>query len=270
MVPGTTNPTAAGGMEPRLKRAVLLSAGQGRRLLPLTADRPKCALEFRGRTFVEWQIDALFDAGIEDVTVVLGYGVDLVERLLGERYAGAAVRTLYNPFYRLADNLATCWSARAAMDDDFLLINGDTLFEVDIVRHLVAGATAPITVTIDHKDAYDADDMKVIRDGAGRPRRIGKQLPAEEVSAEAIGLTAFTGTGPVLFKEAVARALRRDDGLSLWYPSVLDELARTGEVAAWSVGSRRWSEMDDHDDLAAVEAVAAALEGAQAADNVCG
>jgi len=260
----TMHPAAVDGRTPRLKRAVLLSAGQGKRLLPLTAERPKCALNFRGRSVVEWQIDTLFEAGIEDVTVVLGYGIDLVERLLWNRYGGAGVRTVYNPFYRLADNLATCWTAREAMEGDFLLINGDTLFEVDIVRDLAAAVSDPITLTVDHKDTYDDDDMKVIQDAGGRPRRVGKRLPPGDVSAESIGVTAFIGAGPALFNDAVARAMRRDNGLSLWYLSVIDELARAGHVAAWSVGSRRWTEMDDHDDLEAVEAIVAALDSADA------
>lgn len=264
MASGQRHSAAIEGGPSRLRRAVLLSAGQGKRLLPLTADRPKCSLDFRGRSIVEWQIDALFEAGIEDVTVVLGYGADRVERLLGERYGGAGVRTLYNPFYQLADNLATCWIAREAMSEDFLLINGDTLFETDIVRDLAAAAEDPITLTIDHKDAYDADDMKVAQDAAGRPRRIGKRLALGEVSAESIGMTAFTGSGPDLFNEAVAHAMRRDDASSLWYLSVIDELARDGHVGAWSVGSRVWSEMDDHDDLEAVDAVVAALGGTRA------
>ena len=238
---------------------MLLSAGQGRRLLPLTAERPKCAIEFFGRTVVEWQIDALFDAGFEAVTVVLGYGADRVEGLLERRYGGRGVRTIYNPFYRLTDNLATCWIAREAMGDDFLLVNGDTLFEPRLAQALVDAVEAPITLTVDHKGAYDSDDMKVVTDEQGRPQRIGKQLPVAEVSAESIGMIAFSGVGPELFRQAVERFMRSDDALSLWYLSVVDELAGLSHVGAWSVGDRLWSEMDDHDDLADVEKVIAAI-----------
>jgi choline kinase len=242
-----------------ITRAVLLSAGQGKRLLPLTQDRPKCAIEFFGRSVVEWQIDALFDAGFEEVSVVLGYGADGVEAMLAQRYDGSRVRTIYNPFFRLTDNLATCWVAREVMDDDFLLINGDTLFEPDVVRALMAAIDQPITLTVDHKDAYDGDDMKVVQDELGQPRRIGKQLPLAEVSAESIGMIAFTGSGPALFRQAIERYMRSDNALSLWYLSVVDELAGSGHVGACSVGDRLWSEMDDHNDLADVQKVIAAI-----------
>lgn len=262
MVSRTTQPGKPRSSSTRLKQAVLLSAGQGKRLLPLTADRPKCSLDFRGRSVVEWQIDALFDAGIEEVTVVLGYGADYVERLLWQRYGASGVRTLYNPFYRLTDNLATCWVAREAMAEDFLLINGDTLFEANVAGDLIRAVENPITLTVDHKERYDADDMKVIQDAAGRPQRIGKQLPSADVSAESIGMIAFSGDGPRLFNEAVERVMRQEDALSLWYLTVVDELAQAGHVGAWSVGHRRWSEMDDHNDLDAVDGVVAAIEEA--------
>ena len=66
-------------------KAVILSAGQGKRLLPLTADSPKCILPIMGQTLIEWQIDELAKCGIDQVTVVLGYRADKVERILRSR-----------------------------------------------------------------------------------------------------------------------------------------------------------------------------------------
>jgi choline kinase len=63
-------------------KALILSAGQGRRLLPYTAESPKCTIPVLGRSMIEWQIDALLSLGIERITVVVGYGADCVERLL--------------------------------------------------------------------------------------------------------------------------------------------------------------------------------------------
>ena len=57
-------------------KAVILSAGQGTRLLPLTADCPKCSLPVRGRSLIEWQLDELAKCGIYQVSVVLGFRAD--------------------------------------------------------------------------------------------------------------------------------------------------------------------------------------------------
>lgn len=237
--------------------ALLLSAGQGRRLLPLTEDRPKCALRFHGRTVLEWQIDTLLAAGLDRVTVVLGYGAAGVESLLAERYTHAPVHALFNPFYRVSDNLASCWVARHAMADDFLLINGDTVFEVGIIRGLLAKAHGPITLTVDHKTLYDDDDMKVVLAENGQLQRVGKQLAAERVNGESIGISCFRGRGPALFRDAVDVAMREPEALKRWYLSVIDQLAGQSLVHWHSIAGQHWAELDFHEDLEDVATVLA-------------
>ena len=83
-------------------KAIILSAGQGRRLLPLTAEVPKCALQIGGRSLVEWQITQLIKCGIDQVTVVVGFEADKVEHLLRSHYRPDQVQTLYNPFFSAA------------------------------------------------------------------------------------------------------------------------------------------------------------------------
>jgi len=92
--------------------AVILSAGQGRRLLPLTADNPKCLVNIEGQSIIEWQIDELAKSGIDRIWVVAGYHADRVEQLLLRRYGPDRVEMLYNPTYSWADNLLSCWVAR--------------------------------------------------------------------------------------------------------------------------------------------------------------
>ena len=110
-------------------KAVILSAGQGKRLLPLTADNPKCLLNIEGQSIIEWQFGELAKCGIDRVSVVAGYHADRVEQLLARRYDPHRVSVLYNPTYSWADNLFSCWVARHEMGEEFVLLNGDTLFE---------------------------------------------------------------------------------------------------------------------------------------------
>ena len=80
-------------------KAVILSAGQGKRLLPMTSDCPKCILPVRGRTMIEWQVDELAKCGIDRVTAILGYRADKVEKILRRRYGSNRVKTIYNAAY---------------------------------------------------------------------------------------------------------------------------------------------------------------------------
>jgi choline kinase len=232
-----------------MKKAIILSAGQGSRLLPLTADQPKCLIDFSGRSLIAWQISALAANGIEEIVVVTGFRDDKLEAALAAlAVPGVSISTRFNPFYKVADNLGSCWIAREAMDQDFIILNGDTLVSPEIVGRLIAGATAQITVTIDVKDSYDLDDMKVQRDG-DRLLQIGKRLEPAETNAESIGMLAFKGEGPAIFRRQVEAMMRTPEGVLNWYLKAIHALAPSGVVGTVSIEGLRWAEVDFPEDL---------------------
>lgn len=220
-------------------KAILLSAGRGSRLLPLTAERPKCLVELSGRTILEWQLDTLAAAGISEAVVVTGFGTEIVEGLVAKR---PGVRTLFNPFYHVADNLGSVWMARHELDSETLLLNGDTLVSANLLAKVLRAQTGPIAVTVDEKHTYDADDMKVLRDG-DRLLRIGKTI--EAFDAESIGLIAFRDEGAALFRDEAERLMRTREGTGSWYLRAIDGLAQRGEdVRAVSIAGEEWQEVD--------------------------
>ena len=207
-------------------KAVILSAGQGRRLLPLTENSPKCLLPISGKTILEWQIDALLAVGIEEITVVTGFQTGLVEKLLQQRYPDhTLINTIFNPFFEVADNLASCWMARSVMNCDFLLLNGDTVFDIPLLKKILNSTPAPITLSVDRKDTYDADDMKVQLDEKGWVKHVNKTLSKDQIDAESIGLIYFRLQGPEKFRIAIEEALRNPSELKSWYLTIIDNLA---------------------------------------------
>ena len=242
-----------------MMKAVILSAGQGKRLLPLTADRPKCILPVRGRTMIEWQVDELARCGIEQVIAVLGYGAGKVEEVLRRRYGTDRVKTVYNEAYAVSDNLVSCWKVHDEMDSDFILLNGDTLFEAAVVKRLLGAERQPVTVTISHKERYDDDDMKVELDGQ-RVVRIGKDLLPDQVDGESIGMILFRDRGPMIFRDALEKALNDPSSQSKWYLSVIDNLAQSMPVWTCSVAGLQWCEVDYPADLKLAEDVVAACD----------
>lgn len=251
---------------PRAERAVILGAGQGSRLLPLTEDLPKCLLDLEGRSMLEWQLRGLAEVGVREVVVVTGFRSDKVEAALRDiAPPGLVARTLFNPFYKVADNLASCWMARTEMRGDCLLINGDTLFEPAIARRLIEAPAAPITLTIDRKPRYDDDDMKVSTEGE-RLRAVGKKLPAAEVNGESIGFSRFQGEGAALFVAEIERTMRTKEGTGLWYLSAMNRLAGSGaDVRVVSIEGLDWGELDFVADLAPARAMAASWNEREAA-----
>jgi choline kinase len=232
----------------RKLKVIILSAGHGRRLSPLTDDRPKCLINLSGRSVLHWQLDHLHNAGVEEAVVVTGFGADQVEQEIASLPLGdMRVRTLFNPFYGVTDNLATCWLARGEMQGDLLLLNGDSLFDPVVAEGLIAAPPADIAVTIDRKASYDDDDMKVQTAG-DRLVAIGKTI--KTFDAESIGFLRFSPAGAALFVRYVEAALRQPEGLKRWYLSVIDQIAReTGRVKVHAINGASWAEMDFPSDL---------------------
>ena len=243
-------------------KAIILSAGQGSRLGHLTDGRPKCLIEFNGRTLLDRQLDALAANGVEQAVVVTGFHDELVNETIAARTGGPAVRTIYNPFYKVADNLGSLFIAREELAGDCLVWNGDTLVSDQLMRRAIGNAREGICVTIDRKDTYDADDMKVVVDGEGRLHAIGKRLPLEDVNAESIGLLAFRSGGAELFREWIEKAIRTGEGTTIWYLRVIHQVAQAHPVWTFDINGEEWGEVDFPEDVASAAELTARWDSA--------
>jgi choline kinase len=235
----------------------------------MTATMPKCLLDVQGKTIIEWQIDELHKCGLDKITVVTGYRADKVEDVLQRRYGPQRVGILYNPDYATTDNLVSCWKVRHEMTDDFILLNGDTLFEAGVVKNLLKSPASPITVTVNHKDIYDADDMKVSMEGS-RLIEVGKNIPSENIHGESIGMILFRDTGPMIFRNGLENALTDKESGRRWYLSVIDDIAQERTVQTCSTKGLAWCEVDYPADLKLAARVVVAFNNNGTGDAASG
>ena len=154
---------------------------------------------------------------------------------------------MFNPFYKVADNTGSLYMAREELAGDVLVWNGDTMVSPELMARVVGNDRAGICVTIDRKDAYDADDMKVVEED-GRLRAIGKRLDAG-VNAESIGLLAFRAGGAERFREAIEQAMRSPEGTTIWYLRVIHHLAQVSDVWTLDISGEEWGEVDFPEDV---------------------
>ena len=241
-------------------KAIILSAGQGSRLGPLTATKPKCLIDFAGRSLLDRQLDTLAACGVSEVVVVTGFRDDQIEASLSRRIGGPRVRTIFNPFFKVADNLGSLFVAGHELDGDVLVWNGDTLVSEALMARVVANRGQDgICVTIDRKDRYDDDDMKVVADHDGRLTAIGKRID-DGVNAESIGLLAFRGRGAARFRDAIEAAMRTSEGTTIWYLRVIHHLAQSSDVWTLDIKGEEWGEVDFPEDVAGAEALCASWD----------
>jgi choline kinase len=242
-------------------KAIILSAGQGSRLGHLVDDRPKCLIDFNGRSLLDRQLDTLEANGVQEAVVVTGFHDELVQQAIERRSGRLQVRTVFNPFYKVADNTGSLYMAREELSGDCLVWNGDTLVSRALMAKVVGNDRSGICVTIDRKaEGYDDDDMKVVEDG-GRLKAIGKRI-SEGVNAESIGLLAFRSGGAEQFREAIEQAMRTPEGTNIWYLRVINHIAQGGDVWTLDIQGEEWGEVDFPPDVEAARELTARWDAA--------
>ena len=246
-------------------KAIILSAGQGSRLGHLVDGRPKCLIDFNGRTLLDRQLDTLEANGVHEAVVVTGFHDELVNEAIARRTGGPNVRTVFNPFYKVADNTGSLFMARGELTGDCLVWNGDTLVSNALMAKVVGNDRRGICVTIDRKaEGYDDDDMKVVEEG-GRLKAIGKRLDLGTVNAESIGLLAFRSGGAEQFRDAIEAAMRTPEGTTIWYLRVINQIAQSADVWTLDIRGEEWGEVDFPPDVEAARELTARWDAARKA-----
>jgi choline kinase len=229
-------------------KLVILAAGKGERLMPLTRNTPKSLLEIGGGvTLLEAQLEHAASSGIDEIVVVVGYRAEQIEAKI--KGSGIRARTVYNPFYDVSNNMVSAWLARAEMGSDFVLLNGDVVFNPAVLKRLVESHKRDIQMVIDRKEAYDDDDMKVTIEG-DTIVAVSKKLPEQRSHGESIGMIAFRGRGPQRFTDTLDRMVREPENRNVFYLAALQSIMDSGvPVGFVECHPQDWAEVDFHPDL---------------------
>jgi choline kinase len=229
--------------------AVILAAGSGTRLRPLTDRTPKCLLEVAGRTILDGLLEALVTAGLDRSVVVTGHQSEEIEAHLRARARSLEVAFVRNPAYASTNNAASLAAARGAIgSSDFVLCDADVIFSVSPIPALLA-EPAECALAIDLSVPWNAEAMKV-EVGADRTvRRISKHLSAGSSAGESIGIQKIGGTAAPMLWDVLVPILSSDAATAYYedaFQCLIDRGVRFG-VSPVAPGS--WMEIDDAADL---------------------
>lgn len=230
-------------------RAIIIAAGRGSRLYPLTKNTPKSLLEVgEGLTLLEVQLHSLAENGIKDIVIIVGYRASQIEAKIQEYTNRFQLTTVYNPFYDISNNLISVWMARFFMDQDFITINGDDMFTPSVIEKLLTSKNN-ITMVIDEKEEYDEDDMKVIH-SEELVHQVSKKIDPGKANGESVGIIKFSGYGPKIYRSVLEEMVRIPENKDVFYLSAIEEMIHKGYPVHFIVCSENdWGELDFHPDL---------------------
>jgi choline kinase len=230
-------------------RAIILAAGQGTRLLPFTRDHPKCLVPVGGKAILDHQLEALVASGIDDILVIGGYRIDRLEQHLSQLPARTRPGLLCNPFWPVANSISSVWTARAQMEGDFCLLNGDTLFTAALIAPALAAAAAGVSLLVEATEDFQLDDMLVAVDGT-KVRAVGKTLEEGTAAHRSLGFIIAQGGGPQAYLAALEEVICAEGGHGRFHHAIVDRLTWDGLVTALPSGGAGWAEIDRPEDIA--------------------
>lgn len=231
-------------------KAVILAAGLGSRLRPITNEVPKCMVPVNGIRIIDKQIDNLLANGINEIYVVDGYKADILASHLKEIYH--QVHIISNPRYAETNNMYSLFlTAQYVKGEEFLLMNSDVYYDSSIIKGIIEGEDQS-KIACD-QSGYMEESMKITLDGA-RINHISKKITPEEHYAVSIDVYRISKEDSrTLFKEIENTIVGRKDENS-WTEVALDNIFETTNFKPYIIDGR-WFEIDNHDDLRKAEEI---------------
>jgi len=240
-------------------KAIIVAAGPGTRLRPLTNEKPKCLLDIGGKTILQRALDTLTQNGIKKIVVVRGYQGHLINY--------PTVTYYENPNFKQNNILRSLFYAEDEMNDDFIFSYSDILYSKSIVEKLI-NSQGDIALIVDvnwqqhyqGRDLHPLSEAELVKLENDRVIRIGKDaVKVDEAHGEFIGLAKFTKSAAQAMraafhqvaKERPAAPFHRASSLEKAYMTdMLQELINRGLLVRSVDIEGGWMEIDTPQDLA--------------------
>jgi len=247
-----------------MTRALILAAGQGTRLRPLTNDKPKCLVPLLGRSLLERQVDTLRDVGVNNIHIATGYRSDQIEAL--------GFATTINPRFAVTNMVETLFSALPFIqqEGDLIIAYGDIVYQKNNLQALL-GCDDEICLMIDAKwrDLWSLrldnplDDAEtLIMNSDGYVTELGKKPENyDQIEGQYTGLIKIRTdrlTDFIEFYKKLDRTTLYDgkDFYNMYMTSFLQLLIDSGWKARAALVNNGWLEVDSVEDLTQYEAMA--------------
>ena len=222
-------------------RAVILAAGNGKRMGRLTVDRPKTMLDVDGRALIDRELDALAACGVFDVTIVVGYQHERLRDHLGSR-----VRFIENARYKETNSLYSLWLARETLEDGAVVMNSDILVSQPLMAKLI---DAPVedAVLVDTHGTLAEEEMKV-KIWQGFAIDFSKELAPLDADGENVGILKFGPRGGRRLVEHLDALIVAGE-VNAWAPRAFKAVAQEWPLRAIATDGLPWTEIDFPEDL---------------------
>ena len=241
-------------------QAMILAAGYGRRLRPLTDEIPKALVEVNGVPLLINALNHLANRAISEVILVVGDKKHLIMERIGHSFKGMQLIYVENPLYRETNNVYSFWLARPYVHDDMLMFECDLFYRRSLVDSVLSGSTgAGCGILVSPYDASRMDGTVILADGIRAQSLVIKsaQGPSFDYAQalKTVNVYAFQKDFICNRLMPMAEAYVKTQGVNSYYELVLGSLIYFGnhDIRVVSIAASEWAEIDTLDDLKIAE-----------------
>ena len=231
-------------------KAVILAAGVGKRLWPVTQHRPKCLIEIGGQTLLSRYLSSLASVGVQRADIVVGYKQEMIRAAVEANSFDVRVQFLVNEQFHHG-SISSLWIARTALDDDVLIMDADVLFHRDVLQRLVRSAYSN-ALLMDDSVKQSGEECMVVAEG-GRVIALTKKMPARyDQAGEGVGFLKVRHADT----PHVVASLRTFVDRGAWqmeYEDALIGFFRDVKVGYEMIAGLPWTEIDFPEDVQKAE-----------------
>jgi len=232
-------------------KVLILAAGIGSRLGKLTEDKPKCLLDLGdGTTIIEYQLKCLMElAGFvySDIFIVGGHKFETLQYLIKK-----GINLIFNPKYRECNNVYSFYLARDYIKDDFILLNGDTVFHPEILEKLIDVGKGTYFV-VDNVKKLGEEEMKVLIED-DRILKFGKDIDPKSAHGEYIGVAKFDVNDARIIFEKMGELIESGK-TDIWYELAINHVLDKVIAKPVYTNGLPWIEVDTPEDYEKVRTI---------------
>jgi L-glutamine-phosphate cytidylyltransferase len=231
-------------------KAIILAAGVGKRLWPVTQHRPKCLIEVGGQSLLVRYLEALAGVGVQQAVIVVGYKQEMIRAVAGDGLSGVDVRYLTSDQYQRG-SITSLWRAREELTGDVLIMDADVLFHRQILKRLIASASPTALLLDDTVTQQTEECMAIVR--GGRVVALSKRMPDRyDLAGEGVGFLKVRGADCPTLIASLQTHIERGE-VDMEYEDGLREFFEQVRVGYEPIGDLPWTEIDFQEDLVHAE-----------------
>lgn len=229
-------------------KAIILAAGIGSRLKKITKKKPKALVNVNDKPILQHCIDALIKNSINDIVICTGYKSKKIKEFCKLTYSNVNFTFVENRDYNKTNNMYSLYLAFKYLNDNILLINGDVVFDSEIINGLLKKNQTSIAVD---KDNYNAESMKVSLNNNGTIENISKGISKEKSYGCSIDVYKILNKDLQVIKKEIRKIIEKEKDINQWTEMVFDRLLSTNKIEAvpYLIHNKKWLEIDNYQDL---------------------